>query len=638
MGGARFKSVVRSLRFAMLATALTSPVAAGEDTPGTPIAPGYQSLPFTAPKPGSYTLPELGPAADGDVLTTGNQPVRLQALFSGKIALLSLVYASCDDVNGCPLATQVMSRVGSALGAAPGLAGSVRLLTLSFNPEHDTPAVMARYGQGFQQPGVDWRFLTTRSKADSQSILTAYGQAVQQEPDSRSRASPAFSHALRVFLIDRKQRIRNIYSSSTLHAALILADIRTLLQEGGDAPAPEATSAAMVSEGLRSGDDKRGYERADYQTHAASLQQRKGKAANLYGNARSKPLGLPPLTMPADNPLTPEKIRLGRKLFYDRRLSFNDTFSCAMCHIPEQGFTSQEQATAIGVEGRTVRRNAPTLYNVALLERLFHDGRETSLEQQVWGPLLAHNEMANPSIGFVIGKIRDLPDYKGLFEQVFRRGPGMETVGQALASYERTLIAGDSMFDRWQYGKAVGAMTSKARQGYDLFMGKAGCGACHTVGQKTALFTDQAFHNTGVGYRATMQKEPAQTRVQVAPGISLDMAAASIDEVSAETPGDLGLYDITQNPADRWKYRTPGLRNIALTAPYMHNGELATLRDVIDFYAGGGVPNETLDPLIRPLALDESEKQALVEFLESLTGSAVPMLVSDAWNAPVGQK
>lgn len=634
----RLAPVVRWHRLAMLAVILAGPVAALELPGRVSAAPGYRPLSFTPPKPGSYVLPELGVAADGDVLTTQGQSSRLHERFGGKIALLSLVYATCDDVNGCPLATQVMSRVGAALQSTPDRADSVRLITLSFNPDHDTPAVMARYGQGFQRPGIDWQFLTTRSKMESQPILEAYGQKVQPEPVQVSKAGTPFSHVLRVFLIDRKHRIRNIYSTSTLHSDLILADIQTLLLESSNSAEPKFKGPVAASELLRSGDDKQGYERADYQTHAVSLGQRRGRAADLYRIAQRGMLGLPKVDLPVDNPLTPDKIRLGRKLFYDRRLSFNDTFSCAMCHIPEQGFTSHEQATAIGLEGRTVRRNSPTLYNVAFMEWLFHDGRETRLENQVWGPLLAHNEMANPSIGFVTEKIRHLRDYNGLFERAFRRGPDMETVGQALACYERTLIAGNSPFDRWRYGKEAKAMTSEAQQGYRLFMGKAGCSACHSVGPETALFTDQAFHDTGIAYRATMEKKPPQTRVQVVPGISLDMAAASLDAVSEAQPADLGRYEITQNPADRWKFRTPGLRNIALTGPYMHNGELSTLRDVIEFYARGGNPHEMLDPLIRPLDLNETEKQSLVVFLESLTGSSVQGLVSDAWDAPVGQR
>ena len=171
------------------------------------------------------------------------------------------------------------------------------------------------------------------------------------------------------------------------------------------------------------------------------------------------PLGLPPVPVPDDNPLTAAKIRLGRKLFFDRRLSRNNTMSCAMCHVPEQAFTVNELAQAVGIEGRNLRRNAPTLLNVAYMETQFHDGRETSLETQVISPLLAHNEMANPSMGYLVQKLHRLEEYADLFVQAFQRGPSVETIGQALASYERTLLAAHSPFDRWYYGQQHEALS-----------------------------------------------------------------------------------------------------------------------------------------------------------------------------------
>jgi cytochrome c peroxidase len=161
---------------------------------------------------------------------------------------------------------------------------------------------------------------------------------------------------------------------------------------------------------------------------------------------------------------------------------------------------------------------------------------------------------------------------------------------------------------------------------------------CHTIGAKSALFTDNQLHNTGLGYQESMRREPATTPVQVAPGVTFDLSAASIGQVAETRPGDLGRYEVTQNPADRWKYRTPSLRNAALTAPYMHHGGLATLREVVEFYNRGGVANENLDPLIQPLHLGADDIDSLVAFLESLTGSGVDTLVSDAWSAPVGER
>ena len=193
------------------------------------------------------------------------------------------------------------------------------------------------------------------------------------------------------------------------------------------------------------------------------------------------PLGLPPVPVPDDNPLTVARIHLGRKLFFDRRLSRNNTMSCAMCHVPEQGFTVNELAQAVGIEGHSLRRNAPTLLNVAYMHSHFHDGRETSLETQVISPFLAHNEMANPSMGHLVEKIRCLDDYADLFVQAFGRGPSVETIGQALASYERTLLAANAPFDRWYYGQQPDALSPQAQTGFQLFVGKARCVSCHTI-------------------------------------------------------------------------------------------------------------------------------------------------------------
>jgi len=347
------------------------------------------------------------------------------------------------------------------------------------------------------------------------------------------------------------------------------------------------------------------------------------------------PLGLPPVPVPQDNPLTREKIDLGRKLFFDRRLSPNNTMSCAMCHVPEQGFTSNELGTAIGIEGQTVRRSAPTLYNAAYMLRLFHDGREFSLENQVWGPLLAGNEMGNPAVGYVIERIRGLDDYRGLFERAFGQGPSMGTIGMALASYERTLVSGNSRFDRWYFAKERDALSAQEREGFRLFSGKAGCGACHTVGARNALFTDQGFHNTGVGYARGMGGDRAY-RVQLAPGEHAEVRESETASYSEPPPNDVGRFEITLDPADRWAYRTPALRNVALTAPYMHDGSIPTLEEVVEFYDKGGVANDALDPRMKPLGLTDEQKRALVAFLKALTGDNVEALIRDARRAAPG--
>lgn len=385
------------------------------------------------------------------------------------------------------------------------------------------------------------------------------------------------------------------------------------------------------------GDDKRGYDSVDYRTNSLDLQKRIGKDANLLEFVANPPLGLPEVPVPADNPISAKKVALGRKLFFDRRLSINDTFSCAICHIPEQGFANNELETAVGVEGRTVKRNAPTIYNTAYLEKIFHDGRESTLEQQVWAPLLARNEMANPSIGYVINKIEAIHEYDGLFEAAFDgRGPTMETVGMALASYQRTLNAADSPFDRWYFGEQQNAVNEQVKRGFETFTGKGACSTCHLIHDDYALFTDNRLHNTGLGYQVSMGIEPETRRVQLAPGVFTDLDTSVIRSVSRAKENDLGLYEITGDPNDRWKFRTLSLRNVALTAPYMHNGTMQTLREVIEFYNHGGIPNELLSPLIKPLNLTNVEVDNLIAFLESLTGGNVPVLVADAFAAPIG--
>ena len=386
------------------------------------------------------------------------------------------------------------------------------------------------------------------------------------------------------------------------------------------------------------GDRKQGYDGKDYRTNSVSLDRRIGKEADLLAIANSKHLGLPALEVPADNALSAAKIELGRMLFFDRRLSSNDTFSCAICHIPEQGFTNNEISTAVGVEGRSVKRNSPSLYNVGFYEKLFQDGREDTLEQQAWSPLLARNEMDNPSFGYVIRKIKGIKEYEGRFEQAFDgETVTIATISKALASYQRTLISANSPFDRWYYGKQENALNAEEKAGFNLFAGKAQCVQCHTIGSEDAFFTDNKTHNTGHGYASSMGQNELTTRVQLAPGVFVDVPREIIAEVDLKKKeNDVGLYQVTQNPFDRWKYRTATLRNIELTAPYMHDGGFGTLREVIKFYNQGGIENELLSPLIKPLGLSSLEIDQLAAFLRSLTGDNVDILVADAFAAPIG--
>jgi cytochrome c peroxidase len=345
--------------------------------------------------------------------------------------------------------------------------------------------------------------------------------------------------------------------------------------------------------------------------------------------ALSLPLGLPaPLLVPENNLLTPDKIALGRRLFFDRRLSPNNTMSCALCHVPTQGFTVNETRLAVGINGQTAKRNAPTLYNVAYQRRLFHDGREFTLEDQVISPLTNPAEMGNPSMGYVVDKIRRLPEYEELFRQVFGEGVSVATLGKALASYERTLLSANSAFDRWRYGGEQTAVTDEIKAGFKIFMGKGQCFTCHTVEQAGTVFTGQGFFNTGVAQLPLIPEKTVD--VDLGGGLRVPMSRAQLNEVLLPPGKDLGRYEITLDPSDLWRYKTPSLRNVALTAPYMHNGALLTLEDVIDYYDRGGTGAEGQDPRVAPLHLKPTDKQALLALLRSFTGDNVDTLAREA--------
>lgn len=616
-----------SILLLVCANSLTTVWAKQSETDNQVQAPGYGRLAFTAPEAGSYQLPDLGSAGNGAVLAEDGRDLSLHDLMGDKVVLLSFIYSTCNDTNGCPLATAVFYRIKQRLESEPALSKQLRLVTLSFNPEHDTPAVMREYGEGLAG-GLDWRFLTTRSELLLQPILDQYQQTVQKAFDLQGNFTGTFSHILRVYLIDKNKRLRNIYSVSFLHPDTLINDVKTVLQENRRDQSNTTSTQSLdkpISYGLTAND-----------LVVDSVKAFRPESMDLLKSIQDPPLGLSAVPVPEGNPVTLAKINLGRKLFFDRRLSLNKTISCAMCHVPQQGFTSNEMKTAVGVEGRTVSRNSPTIYNVAYYSSLFHDGRETTLEQQVWGPLLAQNEMANPSIGFVLEAIKSSEDYAGLFEQAFGKIPGMETVGMALASYQRSLNSANSRFDQWLYAKNNKVFNAAEKNGYEIFVGKGGCVSCHVISENYALFTDNSFHNTGIGYREAMQTTPEKHRVQLAPGVFADVDADIVDSVSESTANDLGRYAVTLDPRDRWKYRTPSLRNIALTAPYMHNGAFETLQQVVAFYNQGGVINPELDSVIKPLKLDTAEQADLVAFLQTLTGDNVDSIVADALAGPIG--
>jgi cytochrome c peroxidase len=335
--------------------------------------------------------------------------------------------------------------------------------------------------------------------------------------------------------------------------------------------------------------------------------------------ADTMPLGLPRLAAPPA-----AQVALGRALFFERRLSVNGTLSCAMCHVPEQAFTSNELRTSVGMEGVSLRRSAPTLLNVAYVQRLFHDGRAGSLEAQALMPMLHPDEMANASLADVMARLSRWPEYRVLFRRAFESArPTPQRAATALAAYERTLLAGDSPFDRWRYGGQADALTPQQRRGFELFVAQ-GCVACHPVGEKDALFTDQGFHNVGVQMRSRARAQHDQ-RVELVPGVDALMSPADLRRVGVPDAADAGRQEVTGRAADARAFRTPSLRNVALTAPYMHDGSIDTLEDVVDHYAAGGWPADPQqDPRIRPLPIGPDDRAALVAFLRALTSPRLP--------------
>lgn len=327
----------------------------------------------------------------------------------------------------------------------------------------------------------------------------------------------------------------------------------------------------------------------------------------------------PPLGLPSIPPAVAGSIamqRLGERLFFDRGLSRNSTLSCAMCHIPAQGFTSNQSALSIGMEGHSLRRNAPTLYNVVFKEFLFHDGRETDLSAQVWGPLLAADEMDNPAIGPLLDRLRNDAVYGPAFSAAFpSEGVSMTTVGRAIAAYEATLLRGDSRFDRAMFAGEKAALTPLEWRGYEVFVSKGGCVSCHTIRDNDALFTDQSWHNTGVAFAT---QASAMTKVELAPGVFQNVRLFDLGLSRATTKNDIGRFEISGKPEDRWAYTTPTLRGLRETWPYMHDGSFKSLEEVVDFYDRGGGPNPALDSKIKPLSLSSDEKKALVAFLGAL--------------------
>jgi cytochrome c peroxidase len=297
------------------------------------------------------------------------------------------------------------------------------------------------------------------------------------------------------------------------------------------------------------------------------------------------PLGLDiAAPVPPENPMTKPRVELGRALFFDPVLSADTSMSCASCHQPARYFTDGKERS-VGIGGREGTRNVPSILNVAYGRSFFWDGRARSLEEQILGPITGRREL-----GLQTEQLAPRLRSRGSYANAFRHAFGddsitSERVARAIASYLRTLRSGDAPIDRYLYGD-TSSLSPDARRGFRLFVGRANCGVCHTI----PLFTDHQFHNTGVSWGSA----------------------------------DTGRFAATGVDADRGRFKTPSLRNVAETAPYMHDGSLTTLEEVIEHYDRGGRSNPRLDEEIAPLSLSAAEKAQIIAFLESLTGTSPP--------------
>jgi cytochrome c peroxidase len=302
------------------------------------------------------------------------------------------------------------------------------------------------------------------------------------------------------------------------------------------------------------------------------------------------PLGLDRgLLAPPENPFTEEKVALGRRLFFDKRLSADNSLACSDCHQPQRAF-SDGRRVAVGVKKQSGDRNTPAIINRTYGRSFFWDGRIRSLEEQVLQPIQNPKEMAT-ELADVIERLKNDATYDSLFHKVFGSSPEVRSLSFALASYVRTLLSGNSAYDRYEAGEKT-ALTSQQREGLRLFRGKARCATCHSGSN----FTDEEFHNTGVAWNRRTREEP---------------------------PRGTGRGLVTGLRQDQGKFKTPTLRDIEVTGPYMHDGSLKSLQEVLNFYDGGGHPNAGLDSDIRPLHLTAAEKNALSAFLKALTGTSL---------------
>lgn len=328
-------------------------------------------------------------------------------------------------------------------------------------------------------------------------------------------------------------------------------------------------------------------------------------------------LGLPVLKIPVNNTQTEEKIALGRAFFNDPRFSADGTISCASCHQPDKAMTDG-LALAKGINGQAGPRNTPTIINTAFFSTLFLDGRESSLENQALGPMLNPVEHGLENDEKILDIVLSDPSYNSRIQNIFninKQSITVQHIAKVIASFERTLIAGNSAFDQYYFGRDKSRLSESAARGLRLFRRKGNCANCHEISWNSAFFSDNNFYNIGVGFK----------RIQplIDDFIKILNMGENPDKLFLTTSqhSELGRFNATQFTSDIGKFKTPTLRNIALTSPYMHDGSMQTLEQVVEYYDKGGDKNRFIDPAIFPLHLNEQEKKDLVAFMNSLTSS-----------------
>jgi cytochrome c peroxidase len=319
--------------------------------------------------------------------------------------------------------------------------------------------------------------------------------------------------------------------------------------------------------------------------------------------------------IPPDNPETPAKVALGKALFFDPRLSVDNTVACANCHDPDKGFTDQ-LPTSMGVHVKHGQRNAPTILNAMFNIEQFWDGRRPTLERQARDPILNPIEMGMPDQQTVVKKLDSITEYQGDFNAVFGHAPNYDDLVKAIAAYERTQIAFDSPFDRFIAGDEQ-MLTAQQKRGWALFNGQGRCMSCHGWNPTRPLFTDDRFHNIGVSAHSAKFVPHARQALAL---LTQASGPEQIDRLAISTDiSEVGRFLVTKQPHDIGAFRTMGLRNLYLTEPYFHDGSQATIWDTLDHYNKGGVQNPFLDGGIVLLGLSSQQEDDLAAFLLALT-------------------